>query len=116
VAGTDLEMPVVLALGTGMRRGEVLGLRWRDIDLDAGRARVVQTIQCVNQGLVFVPPKTHRSRRAVSLPAFVTEALRAHKAAQNERRLLLGTAWQETGLVVDRGDGLPMAPGSLTTV
>ncbi|MBA2439364.1 MAG: site-specific integrase [Thermoleophilaceae bacterium] len=114
VAGSDLEQPVALALGAGLRRGEVLGLRWRDLDLDAGRARVVQTLQETRGGLRFVAPKTHRSRRSVSLPAFVVDALRGHRKAQNERRLLLGTAWQPTDLVIDRGDGGPMRPDTLS--
>lgn len=59
-------------------------------------------------------PKSHRSRRSVSLPGFVVESLKRHRKVQNERRLLLGTAWQETDLVIDRGDGGPARPGSLS--
>lgn len=91
-----------------MRLGEVLGLRWQDVDLDGGRARIVQTIQQTKAGPVVVPPKSERSRRIVLLPSFVVQPLRRHKAAQAERRLICGSEWQDHDLVIDRGDGSPM--------
>jgi integrase len=115
VSGTALETPTVLALGTGMRLGEVLGLRWQDVDLDAKSARVTQTLQETDaHGLVFVPPKTHRSRRAVSLPTFVVQALRKHKKEQSERRLMVGSAWQDYDLIVERGDGQPLRTSTMS--
>lgn len=114
VAGTTLETPTVLALGTGMRLGEVLGLRWQDVDLESNAARVTQTIQETDQGLIFVPPKTHRSRRAVSLPNFVAQTLRKHKKEQSERRLMVGSAWQDFDLIVERGDGQPLRTSTLS--
>ena len=114
VAGSDLEMPTILALGTGMRLGEVLGVRWSDINLEKKTARISQTVQETNKGLVFVPPKTHRSRRSVSLPIFVVHALRKHKKVQSERRLSVGSAWHDFDLVIERGDGLPVRTSSLS--
>ncbi len=114
VKGTWLEVPVVLAVGTGMRRGEVLGLRWKDIDLSSRRARIAQTLQGTQEGLQFLPPKTHRSKRSVSLPAFVVETLKLHRKAQNERRLLVGESWHDNDLVVDGGNGEPVAPHTLS--
>jgi integrase len=111
VAGTDLLMPVLLALGTGMRRGEVLGLRWYDVDLETGIVRITQTLQ---SDMTFDTPKSHRSRRSITLPPPVVEALKRHRKVQNERRLRLGDAWQELDLVIDRGDGGPIAPYSLS--
>lgn len=108
VRGTELEVPTVLSLGTGLRMGEVLGLRWKDVDLDEGRARVVQTIQQTSEGPKIVPPKTHRSRRIVLLPMFVVQTLKRHKANQAERRLALGATWVDHDLVVERGDGQPI--------
>lgn len=107
---TLYEIPLLLAATTGMRRGEVLGLRWPAVDLDAGVARVVATLQKVGGEARFVAPKTDRSRRTVSLPPSVVDRLRAHRKAQLERRLLLGAAWPDLNLVVDRGDGEHMDP------
>lgn len=108
-----LAMPVTLALGLGLRRGEVLGLRWRDLDLDRAQASVRQTLQVTNaERLHFGPPKTRE--RNVALPTFVVESLRAHRLVQTERRLLLGPAWQETDLICDNGDGGPLNPERIT--
>ena len=112
--GHEAHVPLVLAASTGMRRGEVLGIRWRDVELDAGKVRVVATLQRVHGELVFVAPKTDRSRRTITLPAFAVTALRAHRKAQNERRLLVGPAWHDLDLVVERGDGRPLDPDTLT--
>jgi integrase len=107
VAGTHLEMPTILAVGTGMRLGEVLGLRWQDVNMTRGELRVNQTLQIT---MVFDTPKTHRSVRTVTLPGFVIAALRQHRKEQNERRLLLGDVWAELDLVIDDGAGGPMRP------
>ncbi len=113
--GTAVEIPVTVAIGTGMRRGEILGLRWADMDLEAHVAHVRQTLQDTTNGLVFEAPKTDRSRRTVSLPEFVVSALRRHRSDQAARRLALGRAWLDHDLVLDRGDGGPMRPDSLSS-
>lgn len=112
--GSTAYPPLLIAASTGMRRGEVLGLRWRDVDLEVAKVRVISSLQRVDGELVFVAPKTERSRRTISLPAFAVEALRRQRADQAERRLLLGTAWNDLDLVVDRGDGLPLDPDTFT--
>jgi len=77
VAGTALELPVVLACGTGMRRGEICGLRWGDVDLVAGTARVASSLSYVpGDGLTLGDTKTDRVR-VVGLPGFVVESLKA---------------------------------------
>lgn len=111
VRGSLLELPTLIALGTGMRLGEVLGLRWRDVDLDSATARVRQTLQITMQ---FDTPKSHRSTRAISLPTFLVGALRTHKKTQNERRLMLGEAWHDLDLVCNRGDGQPLRPDTIS--
>jgi integrase len=109
-AGTPYEVPVELAAGTGMRRGEILGLRWRDVNLEDAALRVTTTLQ----GSTFAEPKTERSRRQMKLPARTVAVLRRHRAEQIERRLLVGPAWRDLDLVVDRGDGGPLAPNTLS--
>lgn len=114
IAGSDLVAPATLALGTGMRRGEVLGLRWADIDLKGAEARMTQTLQATHEGLRFVPPKTHRSSRSIALPQFVLDALKQQRRDQAVRKLAAGSAWQELDLVIDRGDGGPVPPWSVS--
>ena len=74
----------VLAITTGMRAGELLGLKWEDIDLDAGRLSVQRALQQQNggKGLVFVTPKTAKSRRVIELGERAVTALRAHRDRQ----------------------------------
>jgi integrase len=106
--GTSLEMPIKLAAWTGMRLGELLALRWSDVDLDGRRFRVTNTLQWAGAGFSFAEPKTARGRRTVSLPPIAGEALRAHRRQQAERRLLAGESWHDLDLILDRGDGFPM--------
>lgn len=112
--GSAAYVPLLIAASTGMRRGEVLGIRWRDVDLEAAKVRVVATLQRVRGELIFVPPKSDRSRRAISLPLFAIAGLKAHRKEQAERRLLVGPAWLDLDLVVDRGDGHPLDPDTFT--
>lgn len=113
VAGTPLEAPAAIAIATGMRRGEILALRWVDLDAELVTAHVGRTLQQTAAGLMFEQPKTRRSRRSVALPDFLRPYLVRQRATQEERRIRLGTAWHETGLVIDSGDGSPTSEGEL---
>ena len=112
--GTRLYIPLALAASTGLRRGELLALRWRDVDLEAGLLRVVASLQRVDADFVYLPPKTDRARRTVGLPPAAVALLRQHRKEQAERRLLLGEAWSDLDLVIERGDGVPLPPDSLS--
>jgi integrase len=112
--GTRLYVPLALAASTGVRRGELLALRWRDVDLEAGSLRIVASLQSVGANLDFLPPKTDRARRTVGLPPAAVTLLRRHRKEQAERRLLLGEAWADLDLVIERGDGEPFPPDSLS--
>ena len=114
-AGTVYELPCALALATGMRRGELLALRWSDLSPERRQARVVRSLQPTQAGLVFEEPKTRRSRRTVVLPAFLDRYLDAQQRRQNERRRAAADTWHELGLVIDRGDGAPLNPDTLST-
>lgn len=111
VGGHLVELPTLIALGTGMRLGEVLGLRWQDVALDSATARVRQTLQVTME---FDTPKSHRSTRTISLPAFLVDALKRYRKSQNERRLMLGEAWHEFDLICERGDGHPLRPDTIS--
>lgn len=114
IRGDRLEALYLMALTTGLRQGELLGLRWWDIDLEAGEARVGQALQRYGGKLHFVPPKTAKSRRSVTLTLMAIEGLRAHKARQAQDRVLAGSRWQEFGLVFPSTVGTPMEPRNAT--
>ena len=105
---------LVLAATTGMRRGEILGLGWSEVDLDSGALRVTRTLQGTGDALVFLDPKTDRSRRSITLAESAVAILRRHRREQAARRLSFGRAWQDFGLVIDRGDGAPYEPNVLS--
>ena len=109
---TWLYLPVLVAVTTGMRRGELLGLRWSDIDLKAARLTVNQSMERVRGQVVFKSPKTAKSRRTITLPALTVEAIVRHRSAQAEERLRLGLGKAE--LVFTRADGAPMDADGLT--
>ncbi len=88
--GHPLHSIAVLALGTGMRRGEICGLAWGALDLDAATVRVERSLEETATGLRIKPPKTRHGHRTISLPAGVVETMRAHRRHQAEQRLLLG--------------------------
>lgn len=111
-AGTRMEAPVGLAIATGMRRGEILGLRWSDLDADFTVAHVARTLQATKQGMIFERPKTPRSRRNVVLPEFCVPYFRRQKADQDRRKELAGDSWNEGGIVIDYRNGEPWNPWS----
>jgi len=113
-AGSVYELPCALAVATGMRRGELLALRWSDLSPERRRARVVRSLQPTRAGLVFEEPKSRRSRRTVVLPAFLESYLDLQRQRQTERRLAAAGAWRELGLLIDRGDGAPLNPDTLS--
>ena len=103
-----------LALATGMPQGELLGLRWEDIDLDARRLYVRHALARVNGKLVLLEPKTERSRRTVVLPEVAVNALLAHRTRQRMERLVAGSRWQETGYVFTTTFGAPLDAATVT--
>lgn len=110
VADHRLHGAFVLLASTGMRRGEVLGLRWSDVDLDGGRLSVVQTVIAVNHEIRVGAPKTARGRRSVALDPWTVSAVRDHRRRQLEERLLMGAGFTDHGLVFCRPDGGPLHP------
>jgi integrase len=105
-----------LTAATGMRRGEICGLRWSDVDLDGASLRVSQTIVEVDRQLAFSEPKTGSSRRTLRLDPVTVKVLRDHHWHQLEQRMALGPLWKggENNLVFTRPDGSPVPPLWLT--
>jgi integrase len=111
---TRVYWPALMALATGMRRGEVLALRWKNVDLEHGIVRVMESLeQTKDGGLRFKAPKSDRTR-AVTLPTFAIEELRRLKRQQAEDLLTLGIRQTGETLLCARADGEPMQPRSLT--
>lgn len=106
-AGTPYEVAIRLALATGMRQSELLGLRWADVDMARSQLAVQQTIQHVAGAFEALPPKTRNSRRVIELSPATVALLKAHRSAQNEERLRLGSVWQDHDLVLPGPDGAP---------
>ena len=114
--GRSLYPITVVALGTGLRRGELLALRWQDVDLDGAMLRVERALEQTKRGgLVFKAPKTTYGRRMVSLPPSTLADLRAHWKAQQEQRLSLGMGKAPPeALVFAAWDGSTRSPNALT--
>jgi integrase len=104
--GSRLDALLILALTTGMRRGELLALRWDDIDFKQGLVSVHRTMTRVGgYGYVEGEPKTRSSRRRIVLPGVALEALRMHRIQQEQIRVNAGEKWQDKGLVFCDGYG-----------
>lgn len=106
----------LLVATTGMRRGELLGLRWRDIDFEAARASIRQTVVTVRHTVVFSEPKTARGRRSVAIDSATIAALREHRKRHLEERLAVGAVYEDLDLVFAREDGRPLHPESFVKV
>jgi integrase len=113
--GTPLEGIVTVAVATGLRRGEVLGLRWENVDLELRTVTVAGTLKRLPEtGLVLDTPKSSTSRRTVPLAAFCVSTLAEHRRHQLEQRLMLGGEWRDTGFVFTTPIGTPLDPRNLT--
>ncbi|MGO9207206.1 MAG: site-specific integrase, partial [Candidatus Limnocylindrales bacterium] len=88
-----LEALYLVALGVGLRQGEILGLSWSDLDLEAGTLTVRHALQRVGGHLILVEPKSATSHRTVALPMLVLEALEAHQARQLVEQQAAGARW-----------------------
>jgi integrase len=115
---TDIGAAIALAIGSGCRRGEILALRWRDVDLERGTLRVerslesvaIHTAKRVRYELRFKEPKSKRSRRTIPLPPFAVERLRRYRVEQAQRFMVAGARPNGDTLVFDQ-EGQPWSPG-----
>ncbi len=113
--GDRLEALYTLAVHTGLRQGELLGLKWEDVDLGSGSLHVKRTLTTARGGPRLAAPKTKGSRRRVSLTRGAMDALRAHLARQLEEIDWASSLWQENGLVFASEMGRPLDRRDLTS-
>lgn len=114
-SGSRFYVPILLALTTGLRRGEILGLKWSDIDLDAGTLSVRRSLEQTKGRIAVKEPKTAKSRRLIVLPPVVVEALQKHKEEQSVEKMAVAPAYCDAGFISAQPDGKPMPPSSIST-
>lgn len=102
---------IALAVVGGLRRGELLALRWQDVNFDKSTISINQNLQRVKgEGLSFKSPKTKKSKRTIALPNDLMELLKQYKIEQNTHRLSVGDLWEDNDLVFTGNFGKPMSP------
>ena len=111
--GDRLEALYVLAVHTGMRQGELLGLKWQDVDLKDGTIQVRRTLTKSGTSLVLGEPKTAKGRRKIKLTAKATAALRIHRKRQLEGSVQRAGLWKDQGLVFASESGTLINPTNL---
>lgn len=111
-----LYIAALIAVTTGLRRGEVLALKWQNVDLKNSRLFVRTSLEQTKGRLRFKEPKTRKSARTVILPAYTVAVLKSHLKAQAEKRLKLGKDYQNHDLVCAREDGSIWPPASFSAL
>jgi len=107
--GEAIEGLIVVAVSTGLRLGEALGLQWKDLDLERREVRITKSLQRVpGHGPVLSETKTRRGRRSLVLPITTVEALRRHRAQQSDWRRAAGDAWVQQDFVFTSSTGRPL--------
>lgn len=110
IADHRLYVAFLLAITTGMRRGEILGLRWIDVEFTRSRLQIRQTVISVAYEVQISMPKTNKGRRSIALDTTTVDALREHRRKQRKDRSTIGDTVGETDLVFAREDGQPVHP------
>ena len=106
---------ICTAIFTGMRRAELLGLRWQDVDTNMGTISIQQTLQRLpDQGFFYTEPKSQKSRRQVLIPPVLVEIVKEHRRRQLENKVRLGGEYQNHGLVFPKQDGRPEDPSNIS--
>jgi integrase len=111
--GERFEAILVLALTLGLRRGEILGLRWSDVDFEKRTLRVNQAVQRIGGKLQVTEVKTERSRRVLAIPESAVRVLKTRRAQQAQERLLAGSQWKDSDLAFTNVRGGPLEPITL---
>ena len=113
ITNNELYIPVMIAIATGMRRGEILGLIWKNVDLENGIIKVTQALYPTKEGLVILPPKTENSIRNISIPLTLINILKEHKQKQEKIKERLGKDYIDSDLVCCTLEGKAINPTTL---
>jgi integrase len=113
VRGDRLEALYVLAVTAGLRQGELLGLKWEDVDFEAKTLSVRRTLSAAKEGPIFTTPKSAKSRRRLTLTESAVEALKGHRERQSEEKVMVGGTWRDQDLVFCSVVGTPMSRHNL---
>ncbi len=106
---------VYVALFTGMRKGEIMGLEWQDIDFEKGIINIERTSQYVSGiGVITKEPKNETSKRVISAPQTLLQLLKQYKTCQTEQRMKVANLWQESNRLFTTCNGSPMFPDSIS--
>lgn len=114
VIDTDMELPIALLVGLGLRRGEVLALRWKDVDLEKGKVCIRRNMVRVNKEIIFKDPKTETSNREIELPSTLLKLLQVERKRYLTNKLKMGEQFEDNDLVVCWDDGKCIYPDTLS--
>jgi integrase len=112
IEGTKMEVPCKLAIG--LRRGEIFGLKWEDIDFNNSTITIKRTLARITGEIFFKDPKTQKSRRTLVLPQDLIDMLRKHRKKQLEYKILLGNEYQDNNLICCKDNGEPINPNTFS--
>ena len=106
---------IKLLIYTGMRRGELCGLEWKDIDFETGLLRIVRSSQYIgNRKIITKEPKTRAGRREMILSKSTIDMLREYRKWQNQKRLQVGEDWIDNDRLFTQWDGVPIYPDTIS--
>lgn len=108
--GTDIYIPIMIAIYTGARRGEVLGLNWNNVNLEKGIIKIVDNLCTTKSGLIIKEPKTGSGVRTIAISKTLVDILKRYKVKQIENKIKLGRLYQENNIVCCYEDGRPFNP------
>ena len=111
---TDMEAPLHLSVGLGLRRGELLALKWSDIDYNKRQVTICRNLVYVDGQYIFKAPKSESGNRTIEMPRSMTAVLKKHWRKQLEYKLLFGSEYSDDNLVCCRPNGTPYIPGSFS--